>query len=216
MTSASSLFTFDTREIFTFLFIMLGPIKLLGPFAKLTAESPAAQRHSVALSGAAIATLTVLAASFIGQVILAKWDVTAGALAIAGGILFFLVALSLVLDPYTERSGAPPAPAAAPSKRQLVQQLVPKIVTPYGIAAVILLLTLMPSRQFTVVVILVGIMLLDLIAMFFARHILAVLAFPLQIVGTVMGVLQVALSVQMVIYGIRLIAVQNFGLRFPS
>jgi small neutral amino acid transporter SnatA (MarC family) len=41
---------------------------------------------------------------------------------------------------------------------------------------------------------------------------LAVVAFPLQIVGTVMGVLQAALSIQMIIYGIRLGAIQSFGL----
>lgn len=99
--------------------------------------------------------------------------------------------------------------------RALVRQLIPRIVTPYGIAAVILLLTLMPERTVTIVAILIGIMILDLVAMLFARKILAVVAFPLQIVGTVMGVLQVALSVQMVLYGIRLVAAQSFGMKHP-
>jgi len=34
----------------------------------------------------------------------------------------------------------------------------------------------------------------------------------LQIVGTILGVLQVALSVQMIIFGIRLVAASQFGL----
>ena len=213
MTHTGGLLSFDLREVFTFLFIMLGPIKLLAPFAKLTAASSESESRSLALRGTLIATLTVLAASFIGQAILAKWNVSPGALAIAGGILFFLVALSLVLDPYSEHPAAQGPPAPVPSMRALVRQLVPKIVTPYGIAAVILLLTLMPERIVSIVGILIGIMVLDLLAMLFARKILAVVAFPLQILGTVMGVLQVALSIQMVIYGIRLVAAQSFGMK---
>ncbi len=207
--------SFDTREIFTFLFIMLGPIKLLAPFAKMTATHSAAESRSLAFGGALIATLTVLAASFIGQAMLAKWGVSVGALAVAGGILFFLVALSLVLDPYGG-SAAQAEPPPAPTTRALTWQLLPRIVTPYGIAAVILLLALMPDRVTTIVVILLGIMLLDLIAMLCARSVLRVVAFPLQILGTVMGVLQVALSVQMIVYGVKLIAVQSFGFKPPS
>jgi multiple antibiotic resistance protein len=209
------LLSFDTREIFTFLFIMLGPVKLLAPFAKMTATHSASECRSLAFRGALIATLTVLAASFIGEAMLAKWGVSVGALAVAGGILFFLVALSLVLDPYGGSSAqASPPPAA--STRALTWQLLPKIVTPYGIAAVILLLALMPDKVTTVVAILLGIMLLDLVAMLCARSVLRAVAFPLQILGTVMGVLQVALSVQMVAYGVKLIAVQSFGFKPPS
>jgi multiple antibiotic resistance protein len=61
-----------------------------------------------------------------------------------------------------------------------------------------------------------GIMALDLVAMIFARTLLRVLGFPLQILSTVMGVLQVALSVQMIVYGIRLLLVEKFGVTFPT
>ncbi|MGC1379493.1 MAG: MarC family protein [Candidatus Baltobacteraceae bacterium] len=215
MGHTGGLFSFDTREIFTFFFIMLGPIKLLAPFAKLTATSSESESRSMAIRATAIATFTVLLASFIGTVLLAKWNVSAGALAVGGGIVFFLVALSLVLAPYTDHPSAQAAAAAPPSTRTLVWQLVSQIVTPYGIAAVILLLTLMPDRLVEIVTILLAIMLLDLLAMLFARSILRVAAFGLQVAGTIMGVLQVALSVQMIVYGIRLIAVQSFGMAPP-
>jgi multiple antibiotic resistance protein len=92
---------------------------------------------------------------------------------------------------------------------------VPDIVSPWGICAVIFVLTLMPAQTIPIMGILIGIMALDLLAMLFARQILRYLAFPLQLVGTVMGVLQVALSVQMVVLGIRLIAIERFGAHFP-
>jgi multiple antibiotic resistance protein len=219
------LLSFDTPEIFTFLFIMLGPIKLLVPFAKITKSSTEAERRSLALQGTFLATLTVIAASFVGVRILAKWGVAPGSLAVAGGILFFLVALGMVLKPYTEHEGAgaphPAAPvegapaAAGPPVKAMVRELVPNIVTPYGIAAVILLGTLMPDSSWSILGILLGIMALDLAAMIFARTLLRVVGFPLQILSTVMGVLQVALSVQMVVYGIRLLLMEKFGVTFP-
>jgi multiple antibiotic resistance protein len=224
---AGGLFSFDPQEIFTFLFIMLGPIKLLVPFAKITKSSTEAERRSLALQGTLLATLTVIAASFVGVRILAKWGVAPGSLALAGGVLFFLVALSMVLKPYTEHEGAaavvhPPAQpegataAAGPPVKAMVRELVPNIVTPYGIAAVIFLITLMPESSWSIVAILMGIMALDLVAMIFARTLLRVLGFPLQILSTVMGVLQVALSVQMIVYGIRLLLVEKFGVTFPT
>ncbi len=97
----------------------------------------------------------------------------------------------------------------------MVRELVPNIVTPYGIAAVILLGTLMPDSSWSILGILLGIMALDLAAMIFARTLLRVVGFPLQILSTVMGVLQVALSVQMVVYGIRLLLMEKFGVTFP-
>lgn len=223
MNHSGGLFSFDAQEIFTFLFIMLGPIKLLAPFARITAVASDADRRSLALRGVFISTLTVIAASFVGVRILAKWSVAPGALAIAGGILFFLVALSLVLKPYSEPhpagaagAGKPPEAGAPPTVQAMLRELVPNILTPYGIAAVILLITLMPDATRSIVGILIGIMALDFVAMIFARPLLKVLGFALQIVGTVMGVLQVALSVQMVVYGIRLLLAERFGITFPG
>ena len=51
-------------------------------------------------------------------------------------------------------------------------------------------------------------MILNLFAMLYAREILKVIGImPLQIVGTVLSVLQVALGVQMILGGLRIIGV---------
>ncbi len=212
---SSDVVPFDLREAFTFLFIMLGPIKLLGPFAKITAGRSEPERRALALRAFVIALLTVLAASFIGQSLLEKWAVGQGALAIAGGILFFLFALNLVLGPYSDTLAVTRPPAEKAPAAAVIQQLVPQIVTPWGIAAVIFILTFAPGQTLTIVAILIGIMLLDLLAMFVAPKILPYIAFPLQIVGTVMGVLQVALSIQIIVLGLKLVAVKTFGFHAP-
>lgn len=208
-------FSFAANQIFTFLFIMLGPLKLLAPYAKITAGCDADEARKLAVRAILVATVTVLAASFVGTAVLKKWNVSPGALAIAGGILFFSVAFSLVLSPYTDDHPAGHA-AHGDDPTVVMRRLVPAVVSPHGIAAVILILTIEPHSYLLVVGILIGIMALDLVAMLFARQILKLLALPLQIVGTVMGVLQVALSVQMVIYGVRLIAVTKLGIHWQQ
>jgi multiple antibiotic resistance protein len=208
MNQVQDIVNLQLKDVFTFFFIMLGPLRLIGPFAKLTAGRPVPELRSVALNGIAIAALTVLVASLIGSAMLAKWKVGVGALAIAGGVLFFLVALKLVLDPYAQVTGPSAEPGKPAPSAALVRQLVPAIVSPWGLAAVIFVLTLMPTQTWQIVGILIAIMALDLLAMLFARPILRYLAFPLQLVGTVMGVLQVALSVQMIVLGIRLTVLQ--------
>jgi multiple antibiotic resistance protein len=205
-----------TSQVFILLFLMLGPLKLLGPFAQATANFDDAERRSLALRAALVSTLTVIAASLIGSAMLEKWNVSAGALAIAGGILFFSVAFSMVLAPYSEHELAPAPPGPAPTSVVVMRRIVPAIVSPYGIAALVLILTLAPNRTPYVIAALLAIMLLDLLAMLYARSILAVAALPLQIFGTVVGVLQVALSVQMIVYGIGLIAQQKFGVHIPG
>jgi multiple antibiotic resistance protein len=216
MSQAQELVTLTLSEVFTFFFIMLGPFKLLGPFAKLTMGSTEPERRSIALQGVGIATLTVLAAGFVGRAMLAKWNVSLGSLAIAGGLLFLLIALSLVLRPYTESPQAAVPPVKPASAGDAVRRLMPSIVTPHGIAAVILFMALMPQQTGAIVALLLVIMVLDLLAMIFARQILGVFAFPLEIVGSVLGVLQVALSIQVIVAGIRLIAVEKFGFHPPG
>jgi multiple antibiotic resistance protein len=55
---------------------------------------------------------------------------------------------------------------------------------------------------------LIAVMVLNLLAMLYARRILKVVGMtPLQIVGTVLSVMQVALGVQMIVGGLRMIGV---------
>ena len=81
----------------------------------------------------------------------------------------------------------------------------PTIVTPYGIAAVIICMTLTPDllTRGAIVGALLGLMLLNLVAMLFARPILEYLGMPLQIVGIVLGIIQVALGLQVLVIWLR-------------
>ncbi|HTA40294.1 MAG TPA: MarC family protein [Candidatus Acidoferrales bacterium] len=194
-------------EIFTLLFITLGPLKALGPFVKATQGADAALIRRIAFAAFAFSTISLFAGVYIGQTILDKWNVGLPALMLtAGALLFFVAFRSLVVDLY---SGAPATPAetATPSLLTAISPLTfPVIATPYGIAILILLKGALPEEQVGILLCLGGIMVLNLLAMLFARQILRFAAMPLQLVGTILTVLQAALGVQILIGGFRALA----------
>lgn len=71
------------------------------------------------------------------------------------------------------------------------------IVTPHGIAAVIICMALTPNflTRGAIFGALLGLMVLNLVAMLFARPALRYAGMPMQIVGIVLGIIQVALIV---------------------
>ncbi len=194
-------------EIFTILFITLGPLKTLGPFVKATQAADGALVRRIALAAFAISTISLFASLYIGQKMLEKWHVGLPALMLtAGALLFFVAFRSLVVDLY---GGGPPAPAEAapPSLRTAISPLTfPVIATPYGIALLILLKAALPEDEGWIVLCLGGIMVLNLLAMLFARQILRFAAMPLQLIGTILTVLQAALGVQILIVGFSTLA----------
>ena len=193
-----------TAEILTLFFVTLGPLKLLGPFVARTEALDEAALRATALRVFAVGLSAVVLGGLFGRALIAKYRIAPPALIITIGIVFFLVAVRLVLDQYGAREAPAPLPAA-PMAAALALTF-PAVVTPYGIAAVILLLTTADDRERTLTVLglAAAVMALNLLAMLFARRIMrGLVLFGLQILGAVLGVVQVALAVQIVIAGIR-------------
>jgi multiple antibiotic resistance protein len=195
-------------QVFVLFFLMLGPIKLVAPFALMVKDAEAALCRRLARRATAIAAVTTLIAAALGHAILENWNVSIGALLIAGGSILFVIALRLVLQQYAPLSAGDPGDPTHPGAA--LRLAFPTIVTPYGIATVIIVLSVSPDASYTlgVAVTLVGVMLLNLLAMLSARRIFALVgAMPLQIVAAVLGVMQVALGVQMILWGLGRIGV---------
>ena len=193
-------------EIFTFFFVTLGPLKVLGPFAKRTHGLDDATARKIAVLAFAIATVAVVVGGFIGRSLLIKWNVSLAAITLAAGVIFFLVALRQLLEQYEPPHQAEVAPLPASPFRAAMQLVFPVVLTPYGIAAVIASMAASHEAHRTEVIIalLVGVMVLNLIAMLFARRIMVGMGMVvLQLLGAVLGVLQVALSIQVMIVGLQ-------------
>ena len=100
--------------VFTLLFVTLGPLKIVGPFVQLTREADEATMKKIAVRAFALAVIAVVAGGFVGQALLGSWNISIPALLLAGGIIFLLVGLSVVLEQYQPVHPAPPPLPAAP------------------------------------------------------------------------------------------------------
>jgi multiple antibiotic resistance protein len=213
--AAASVPSFD--QIATFLFVMLGPIKLLGPFAGMSRGMEKTDLRTFALIGVLIALVAVAAAATIGVSLLEKWAVSHGALLIAGGIFIFLAGIGPILRLLAPAADAPARPAdpvekpARPSLLGLALKglVFPAIVTPQGVALVVLTVAAYPALTGQVALAVVEIMVINFVAMLFAQRLFktpGVLP-GLLVLGNVVGVLQVALGVQIVLNGLRVVGV---------
>ena len=206
----------DFAQIATYVFVMLGPVKMLGPFARMTRGMDSASCRRLALIAILISLVTLMTAATMGVSTLAKWRISQGALQLAGGVIIFLVALKPVLAQFAAQPVMTAGPVeveekpAPPPLRQVLRGLVfPTIVTPQGLALIILVVAAYPALEGSMALAVVAIMVLNLMIMLLARLILKApgLIFALMIFGNVMGVLQVALGIQLVIGALRVLGV---------
>jgi multiple antibiotic resistance protein len=204
---------FPLMHIFTFLFLMLGPFKIIGPFMKMTKGLDATLVRQIALRSTLFASLGLLFAAFLGDSILTKYGIPVPVLALSAGIILFLVALQTILQqfaPATHANDGVAAPAATTALSSALMPLAfPTLVTPYGIAALVVFLAVSPSLQgqLTIGAVVLAVMMLNLIAMLLTRHIPPVLGALLAILGAVLGVIQVALGLRIIHNSLRAMAV---------
>jgi multiple antibiotic resistance protein len=192
-------------EIFTLFFITLGPLKVLGPFAHQTASLEPAAVRGIALRVFVLSVVALGAGGWIGRSLAANWRISIPALLIAAAVIFFLVALSVVMEQYEP---AHPASAPLPAKplAAALKLTFPTVLTPYGVAALITLLaaTQDTARFGAIYGLAFAVMVLNLLAMLFARAIMrGAMLLVLRLLGAVLGVLQVALAVQIFLRALR-------------
>ncbi len=196
---------FSAGQIFTFFFLMLGPIKMIGPFAQMTQGADIRLARRIALRAILFSLVALLLAGLVGESLLQRFNMPLPVLALAGGIVLFLVALQAILQQFTPPARSEGSMAAPTLSIAITPVAFPIIVTPYGIAALIIFAALSPDRQGELVLaaILLAIMLLNLAAMLLARHILRFLGVFLQLLGAVLGIIQVALGLQIILNSLK-------------
>lgn len=188
-------------QIFTFLFLMLGPFKILGPYGKITRGAEDKLTRQIALRATLFSSLALLVAAFIGETIITRFGIPIPILSMAGGLILFLVALLNIIQQFSPPTMSD-SPITLPTLNMAINPLAfPTIVTPYGIAAVIVFLAISPDLKSKLIVgaIILAIMMLNLFFMLIYRNISKVLAVALPILGAILGVVQVALGL-MIIY----------------
>lgn len=193
---------FPMSHIVTLLFLMLGPTKIIGPFVQVTKGADRALEKKIARNAIIFSGIALVIASVLGEQLLAKHSVPLPVLALAAGIILFLVAIQDTVRQFSFPRREPPAEVEAkPTMKIALDPLAfPVIVTPYGIAALIVFLSFAPDfqSQLQIGLIVVAILLLNFLAMLFARKVLTSLGIALAILGAVLSVVQVALGLQII------------------
>jgi len=196
---------FDDSFIFTIAFLTLGPIKIIGPFAKMTANIDPKFKKQLAIYGAIFATIICLLVALLGKGLVEKYHLIPQAITIAGGLVLLISALRLIFPPLQ------PEPISKPSPKPLNLAISPLaspiIVTPMGIAAILVFVLFaqgQPAMIATIYKAILIMMFLDFLVMFFIDKILKIpgLMAILQIMGSILVFIQVALAVQTILLGL--------------
>ena len=191
--------------IFTLFFITLGPLKILGPFARLTRDTDEATMRKIAVRAFVLAVIAVVVGGLAGRVLLNYWGISSSAMLLSGGIIFALVGLSVVLEQYQPVHPAP-SPLPAVPMAAAMRITFPTVVTPYGIAALIVVLANSRDAERTgaILALLLAVMVLNLLTMLYGRRIMGgVTVMVLQVIGAVLGVLQIAIAIDMILRALR-------------
>ena len=199
---------FSPSQIFLTLFLMLGPLKILVPFEDLTQRFDSGMRRRIARRAIFFSAAALTIATLIGRTMLENFGISLPMLALTGGIILFLVALQTVMQGGTIPRMSRRYDSVQDVGLALMPIAYPIIVTPQGLAAVIVFVTLANSRFWgssLVVGIVFLILILDWITMLFAARILRCAGTALQIFGVVLGVTQVALGLQIILHNLSLI-----------
>lgn len=187
-------------QIFAFLFLMLGPFKMIVPFTRITRGADVKLTNQIAIRAFIFSTIALLLAGLLGENIITKFGIPLPILALSAGIILFMVALLNILQQYNP-SDKPVENSEPPKLSMAMSPLAfPSIVTPYGIAAVIVFLALTPdlNGKITIWIIVLGIMVINLIFMLINRYIYKTLAVILPILGSIIGIIQVALGLKII------------------
>ena len=190
----------SASQIFFILFLMLGPFKILGPFSMITRGASPALARNIAIRAILLASIILLLAAIMGDQMLENFGIPVPVLALAGGVILFMVALLNVLQQF-ETHPVSTEPVAPPAMKVAMNPLAfPTIVTPYGVAAVIVFMTLAPDMNSKMVVgaIILIIMVINLVFMLVNRYIFKVMAVILPILGAILGIVQVALGLKII------------------
>lgn len=209
--SAAVLPDMGPRKVFFILFLMLGPIKILLPFVAITAGADRTFRNRLATRAIIFSAAALALAGIFGRGIMANFNVSLPVLALAGGLVLFLVALQTVLQQTLGSSQGLRLFEGQPGMHLARSPLAfPIIVTPYGIAALIVFATLAEGDhrvELMIATIVLAILAMNWVAMIFAEQILKWIGTALQIFAVVLGIAQVAIGLQVIVQSLRMLGV---------
>jgi MarC family membrane protein len=185
------------------LLLIIDPLGNIPIFANALRHVPPRRRPWVILREVLIAFLLLLGFMFVGATFLRILNLTPLSLQIAGAVILFLIALRMIFP--TE----PPAASEFTQEPLIVPLAIPALAGPSALATVLLLVSQAPDRRIEWIAALCVTMLVCALVLELAERIQRVLGDRLVMAfERLMGLILVAISVEMLLRGIRLFAAQ--------
>ncbi|QES42769.1 antibiotic resistance protein [Streptomyces venezuelae] len=189
-------------------FSVVGPPKVLLAFAGLAQTHPTAELRRIALISSAAAVLVGLVTGIASPWLLDLFHISTPALQVAGGVIFFIYAVGLVLGIHlgTEAPG-PDTPDLVSGVRQL---LMPYVVSPLAMTAVLIEGAARDSWTWrsTVVGAYVTVIVVDLLCVVvLARALSRTHHATIELLGRLLGLLLAAVGVDLVLDGLTSLGV---------
>jgi MarC family membrane protein len=195
-------YTFASATIL--LLLITDPVGNIPIFANALRAVPPERRPRVILREVLIAFALLLAFMFVGDGFLRVMNLSPLSLQVAGGVVLFLIALRMVFPP-PPRAGAD-EPAAEPL---IVPLAIPALAGPSALATVMLLVSQAPERRWEWVAALSVTMAVCAVVLVLAERVQRrVGPRVLQAFERLMGLILVALAVEMLLRGARLFVQQ--------
>ena len=192
-------------RLFPLLFNMMGAIAVIPLFAGLTAAMDQPTRARVARRAALLGLAALFIAVFMGASMLGSWGIGKGSLIFAAGLIVTSTALLPLL--WGGGGGNTGSGVQRTPEQLAVSPLAfPGIVTPRAIGILIIFVAFFPTLEGKLTVLAVAglMMFLNLLGMRYAHWFMQNIGMtPLLVLGSVFGVLQVALGVEMMADGWR-------------
>ncbi|MFF8833864.1 MarC family protein [Streptomyces sp. NPDC015130] len=203
---------FSFSAAFITFFSVVGPPKVLLTFAGLAQAHPVGQLRTIALISSGAAVLVGLVTGILAPWILDLFHISTPALQIAGGVIFFLYAVGLVLGLHLGSDGShQDAPDLVSGVREL---LMPYVVSPLAMTAVLIEAAARDSFTWrsTVVGAYVCVIALDLVCVLLLTRLLQRTHHAtIELLGRLLGLLLAAVGVDLVLDGLYDLGVPNLG-----
>ncbi|MET3497105.1 MarC family protein [Variovorax boronicumulans] len=197
-------YTFASATVL--LLLITDPLGNIPIFANALKGVAPERRTWVIMREVLIAFALLLVFMFVGDGFLRVMGLSGLSLQIAGGVVMFLIALRMIFPP--EHGPAPVDPNAAPAQEPLIVPLaVPALAGPSALATVMLLVSQAPERRLEWVAALSVTMAVCAVVLVLAERIQRLVGERLVLAfERLMGLILVAVAVEMMIRGVKLLA----------
>lgn len=193
----------DVWDIFVVLVAVAGPPKVVLSFAHLGGRYTPAQLRDLAWRASGLATLSGASLALIADPLLAAFHIEHAGVMVAGGAIFFVFALRLVLE-------GPVPPDAAGGGTGLGPLLIPFVASPLAMTSVIVLAEFGDGWAWSVKVALVYVIVIaiDLVTLQLLTLVLHRLPRSgIEVAGRLLGLLLATVGVELLIDGLALMGV---------